>query len=63
MTMPIEGDFRGTPEYGQAKPLITEKKQLQARLREVDKLLRSLDLLRPGIAGLARKDIEQGYQT
>lgn len=59
MSTQIEGDFRGTPEYGQAKLLVTEKKQLQARLRDVDKLLRSLDLLRPGIAGLARKDLER----
>lgn len=54
-----EDDFRNTPEYIQAKPLLIEKTQLQARLREVDKLLRGLDLIRPGIAALARQDIER----
>lgn len=54
-----EGDFRSTPEYIQAKPLLIEKAQLQARLRNVDKLLRGLDLIRPGIAALARQDIER----
>jgi predicted RNA-binding protein with PUA domain len=59
MTTQIEGDFRGTPEYEQAKLLVTEKKQLQARLSEVNKLLRSLDLFRPGIVGFSRKDLER----
>lgn len=57
--MQNEGDVRDTPEYRQAKQLLIEKAQLQARLRDVDKLLRGLDLIRPGIAALARQDIER----
>lgn len=53
----IESDFRGTPEYDQAKNLVTEKKQLQARLREVDRQLRALDISRPGIVALVRTDM------
>lgn len=59
MNRQIEGDFRATPEYGQAKHLLAEKKQLQARLREVNRLLRNLDIVQPGITGRARKDLER----
>lgn len=57
--MHIEGDLRNASEYGQAKHFLIEKKQLQTRLREVDRLLRSLEGLLPGITGLARKDLDR----
>lgn len=58
MTMQIEDGLRSIPEYEQVKLLVIEKKQLQARLREVDKILRKLDLFHPGIVGLSRQDLE-----
>jgi hypothetical protein len=46
------------PEFLEAKPLLIEKKQLQARLREVDKLLRNLEIICPSITAYARADLE-----
>lgn len=46
-----------TIEKQQAKNLLFEKKQLQARLREVDKLLRNLDILWPGLVAIVRTEI------
>lgn len=50
--------IRGTIEYRQAIGLITEKKELQNRLREIDKQLRQLRMLGTGVTAVARKDLE-----
>ncbi len=52
-------EIRTSPEYQQAKTLLSEKKQIQARLREVDRMLRKLDILQPGTGTRARMDLEQ----
>lgn len=52
-------ELRTSPEYRQAKVLLSEKKLIQARLREIDKMLRKLDILQPGTGARARKDLEQ----
>jgi hypothetical protein len=57
MSWKIDVVFQSTPEYEKTKNLITEKKQIQARLREVDRQLRALDIFRPGIVALVRKDM------
>ncbi|HEY8025819.1 MAG TPA: hypothetical protein VIF60_14715 [Burkholderiaceae bacterium] len=44
-----------TPEYIQAKFLLSERDLLQGRLREVNKTLRKLDTIAAGVTGLARK--------
>ncbi|WP_317204328.1 hypothetical protein [Janthinobacterium sp.] len=54
-------ELRTSPEYQQAKVLLSEKKQIQARLREVDRMLRKLDILQPGTGACARKDLEQDH--
>jgi len=54
----IQANLRDTPEYDPAVLLISEKNAMQARLREVDKLLRKLDVLRPGVCALARNNIQ-----
>ncbi len=51
-------NFQNTPEFLEAKPLLIEKKQLQARLREIDKLLRNLETIRPSVTAYARTDLD-----
>jgi len=57
----MKNDFnvkkRLTPEYAQAIQLVTQKKELQAHLREVDRRLRELEQVTEGIISLAREDI------
>lgn len=59
MKRPDLPDQHGSPEYELAKRLLTEKKALQTRLREVDRLLRQLELPADGVIQLARKSLEK----
>jgi len=49
---------RGTNAYAQAVRLLHEKREIQGRLREVDKKLRELANLGTGITRLAREEID-----
>lgn len=51
--------LRSTTEYAQAKALVSEKRLLQSRLREVDRMLRELRILKAGVTELAMKDCER----
>lgn len=55
--------LRGTPAYMEAIRLLQEKKELQAQLRSVDKMLRELELLAAGVISIARYDIEHEYRN
>ncbi|CAN5265960.1 hypothetical protein BH11PSE11_BH11PSE11_27770 [soil metagenome] len=52
--------LRGTAEYAVAKSLIAEKDILQARLREINKRLRQLEMVAAGIGLLVRDDQGRG---
>lgn len=45
------------PKCQQVKSLLAEKKQLQARLTELNKQLRDLDVQHPGLSVCARNDL------
>lgn len=52
-------DIRDTQDYAQALGLLSEKRGLQARLREVDRMLRELETLHAGVIGIARVDLDR----
>lgn len=54
-----DDDIRQTQAYLQATHLLSEKRMLQARLREVDRILRELETLGAGVTGLARGDLDR----
>jgi len=58
MSAESEDGLRVVPEFGTAVDLLAEKTALQTRLREVDKLLRKMDLLHPGLCVVARRDLD-----
>jgi hypothetical protein len=51
--------MKSTSEYVVIKQLLIDKQFLQCRLRQVDKRLRELELLRPGLSKLIRPEIEE----
>ena len=53
--------LRATPAYIEAIRLLQEKKELQAKLRGVDKMLRELEILAAGVITIARYDIDHDY--
>jgi len=55
-------DSRKTPDYAYAMQLLSEKKELQARLRKVDRMLRELEILTTGVISLARDDLDRTSQ-
>lgn len=64
-TAPLKSDapasLRLTPAYAEALRLLREKKGLQAGLREVDRMLRDLEIVAVGVISLARYDIDHDY--
>ena len=54
-------DLRVTLAYIEAVRLLQEKKEVQARLRDVDKMLRELEVLAAGVISIARYDIDHDY--
>jgi len=63
---PLKSDapenLRITPAYAEALRLLREKKGLQAGLREVDRMLRDLEIVATGVISLARYDIDHDYR-
>lgn len=49
---------RGIPEYAQARSLLAEKKELQARLSEINSSLRKLQTLASAAVDLAKADLK-----
>lgn len=64
-TAPLKSDapanLRITPAYAEALRLLREKKGLQAGLREVDRMLRDLEIVAAGVISVARYDIDHDY--
>jgi hypothetical protein len=48
-----------TPEYSAMKQLLIDKRFLQCKLRLIDKKLRELELLRPGLGSFIRPEIKE----
>lgn len=48
-----------TLDYLQAKQLLTEKKELQARLRDINRDLRQLQSRVPNVMNLAKEHVER----
>jgi hypothetical protein len=50
--------MKSVPEYALMKKLLIEKRYLQCRLRLVDKQLRELEILKPGLGSFIRLELK-----
>lgn len=54
----VPASLRITPAYAEATRLLRRKKALQAGLRDVDRMLRELELAATGVISVARYDMD-----